>query len=35
MDFASLSWAAENGTGWKGNVENSFVVPRRTSKVMG
>ena len=34
MDFASLSRAAENRTGWKGVVANSSVVPRRPSKVI-
>ena len=35
MDFASSTRAVENRTRWKGIVENSSVVPRRPSKVMG
>ena len=35
MDFASSTWAAENRTICKGIVENSSVVPRRPSKIMG
>ena len=34
MDFASSTRAAENRTRWKGNVTNSYVVPRRLSKVI-
>ena len=35
MDFASSTRTAENRTRWKGIVANSYVVPRRPSKVMG
>ena len=35
MDFASSTRAAENRIRWKGIVANSYVVPRRPSKVMG
>ena len=35
MYFASSTRAAENRTKWKGIVANSFVVPRRPSKIMG
>ena len=35
IDFASSTWAAENGIGWKGIVANSSAVPRRPSKVIG
>ena len=33
--FASSARVAENRTRWKGNVANSSVVPRRSSKVVG
>ena len=35
MDFASSTRAAENRIRWKGIVENSSVVPRQPSNVMG
>ena len=35
MDFASSLRATENGTRWKGIVRNSYLVPRRSSKIMG
>ena len=35
MDFVSSIREAENRTRWKGIVANSYVVPRRPSKVMG
>ena len=34
MGFAISTRAAENRTRWKGNVMNSSVVPRRSSKVI-
>ena len=34
MDITSTTRAAENRTRWKGIVANSYVVPRRPSKVM-
>ena len=33
MDFASSTRAAENRSRWKGIIANSFVVPRRPSKL--
>ena len=33
MDFASSTRAAGNWTRWKGNVANSSVMPRRSSKL--
>ena len=35
IEFASSTRPAENRTRWKGIVTNSYVVPRRPSKVMG
>ena len=33
IDFASSTRTAENRTRWKGIVANSYVMPRRPSKV--
>ena len=35
VDFASSAGAAEGGSGWKGIVAKSSVVPQRPPKVMG